>query len=68
MDANHRFELLATVFYMTTGMMAPGKDIAAARGVDDYEERAITFASWCSEYKRINDAWLKCLEAQIESE
>ena len=65
MDANHEFEVLATVFYMTTGFMAPGKD--DSRGIHDDKTRLEQWGLWRLRNLTINRAWLKVLEVQIES-
>ncbi len=64
MDDNHRFELLAAVFYMTTGIMAPGKDDPREF---TRESRAAAFQDWLRKNKPINTAWLKAIEVQIEN-
>lgn len=43
-----RFERLAEAFYRETGLIAPGKDVAAAYGMadDDYDRRCSAWARW----------------------
>ena len=50
MDANESFEMAAEAFYKATGMLMPGKDIAAACGWTEEceEERCKAFKVWCA--------------------
>ena len=49
---NDRFERLAAEFYEDTGKMAPGKDVPAAFGVDDYDLRSRLWNAWLARRKR----------------
>ena len=49
MDANERYELLATQFKQATGLLAPGKDAPAAVGNDpeyNYDYRRQEWDKW----------------------
>lgn len=43
---NDRFEARAEQFYKDTGMMAPGKDVPAAMGGPDVDERMEAWRAW----------------------
>lgn len=53
-SANDRYERLAEMFCTQTGMMAPGKDVPAAMGRDDYELRAAAWKVWCAQQHRLD--------------
>jgi len=52
MNANEQFEYMAELFYKKTGLMAPGKDSAAAFGGTDRAERDFKWKEWSTEFYR----------------
>ena len=50
MNANERFEVMATLFYSETGIMAPGKDIPAGFNELDYEQRVEAWRVWAEKF------------------
>jgi hypothetical protein len=46
LSALERYEIQAEAFRRMTGHMAPGKDVAAAAGPADREERMAIYARW----------------------
>lgn len=48
-NATERYDRLAAQFYRETGIMAPGKDVAAALGTSmTIEDRYEAWRQWCA--------------------
>jgi hypothetical protein len=47
-----RYDRLAEEFYRETGMMAPGKDVAAAMAEDNNRERFTAWIAWLKAHAR----------------
>lgn len=64
--ATRRDELLAAVFYASTGVLAPGKDnLKLTRATE--ERRRYVWEEWLKQNKTLNEAWLKRIEAEDEA-
>ncbi len=62
MTGNEWFEVKAEAFYLQTGMMAPGKDMAAAAGLFDDLARSVAWVEWCG----ANVALLQAMKIAFE--
>lgn len=63
-DANETFERTALLFYADTGMLRPGKDMAAASPPHSYEERRKAWHQWCDTLnERIDEKIRQALRA-----
>ncbi|NBW08291.1 MAG: hypothetical protein EBR82_09710 [Caulobacteraceae bacterium] len=69
LDSIERFEIVAAAFYIQTGFMRPGKDIAAAMGVGySDEERSAAFDAWINANREVVNAMLLGFERVIQRE
>ena len=66
MTSNERFELKARAFNILFGVVAPGKDVPAARGSDDYEARQRLWIDWLSHNGKTIDAMLTAFDEWLE--
>lgn len=59
-----RYEIKAEAFRLSTGFMAPGKDVAAAanEGEEARLERDEAWAAWCSVNNLMFDRFIKAAE------
>jgi hypothetical protein len=62
LDSNEEYEQLAEEFYRKTGLMAPGKDVPAAMGLQD---KAETWQKWNLFLKDKTIAGLKASNARL---
>ena len=65
MENNEFFELLAEVFRLDTGMLAPGKDDPV--GDVSHEMRRITWNRWCRKHATRSGYWRQALNALSQS-
>jgi len=62
LSKNDEFEIRARLFQNETGWMAPGKDSAAAAGVDSSAEREASYRVWIKIRGDFLDKTLRAME------
>lgn len=70
MNANERFEIMASVFNAMTGYMAPGKSVPPmAYAGEEYErDRQVEWSNWLSSHGEVVRMTLNAVEAQNGNE
>lgn len=62
MDANEQFELVARIFQLMTGLMAPGKDVPPGYSTVPEEMRNETFIEWREHFQPFIHAMLQAVD------
>lgn len=66
MNPSLSYEIQATAFHRMTGLMAPGKDVAAASDTGNYAEREQRWIDWRARYGAVIDQILRACEENKE--
>ena len=62
MDANERYEKLASLFFSETGIIAPGKDAGAMGNHNTREERKLAWECWNTARQQALEEAVKVVE------
>ncbi len=65
LSPSQKFEITADAFFYMTGFIAPGKDIASARGPVNEALRCKIWIEWRDEHRMILDAVFRAIEEEL---